>query len=440
MGKGENIQLPAIINRTTPALTVLTQAMGIPRDVLASDEEIRIAWMNLRHVLMKIPPDLRTEEIVKMCVAVASGLFDSAINYIWNLSITVLRQKVRAFGLNVVAQIRGKQFDEKTLLELRDADFLKLCLELNLITEEGFFFLDQCRDIRNNFSAAHPPAGTIDANEFISFVNRCAKYALGHEYNPVGVDIQEFIKAVKGPKFTESQKDEWIGRLSKTHEAQREMLFGMLHGIYTDPGSSEEARLNAISISSAFATRFTPKIKSDLIDRHSEYLAKGDEKRHKTSQKYFEKLGLLNLLNETERHALISTACKQLLSVHQDFNNFYNEPPFAKRLLDLSTQGAVPDTAKNEYVTTVVTCAVGNPYGTSRAAYPYYVKMIKAFTPKEVSIMLDLPGTSSIVAQRIKTFSRCNEAYRKLVDLIAPDSVPTQWQKKYERILEKGQN
>jgi len=37
MGKGENIQLPAIIDRTTPALTVLTQALGIPRDVLASD-------------------------------------------------------------------------------------------------------------------------------------------------------------------------------------------------------------------------------------------------------------------------------------------------------------------------------------------------------------------------------------------------------------------
>ncbi len=439
MAQGEEIQLPAIIDRTTLALTTLTQELRIPRNVLASNEEIKFAWANLPHVLEKIPPSLRTEDLAKMLVAVASGLFDSAINYIWNLSITVLRQKVRDFGLNVVAQIRGKKFDDETLLDLKDAQLLNLCLELNLITEDGFFFLDQCRDIRNNFSAAHPAAGTIDDSEFISFVNRCAKYALGHEYNPVDVDIQEFIKAIKGPKFTKSQRDEWIERLSKTHEAQREMLFGTLHGIYTDPGSSEETRLNAISISSAFVTQFTPKIKSDLIDRHSEYLAKGDEKRHVASQIYFEKLGLLDLLSETERHTLISTACKQLFSVHQAFDNFYNEPPFAERLLELSIQGAMPDTAKIEYVTTVVTCAVGNPYGTSHAAYPYYVKMIKAFTPDEVSIMLDLPGTSSIVAKRIKSYSRCEKAYKELVALIDPDSVPTKWQKKYERVLKRGQ-
>ena len=57
---------------------------------------------------------------------------------------------------------------------------LTLYLQLNLITEDGYFFLDQCRDIRNNFSAAHPTIGDIDNYEFISYVNRCAKYALGN--------------------------------------------------------------------------------------------------------------------------------------------------------------------------------------------------------------------------------------------------------------------
>jgi hypothetical protein len=31
-----------------------------------------------------------------------------------------------------------------------------------------------------------------------------------------------------------------------------------------------------------------------LVDRHSEYLAKGNDKHHKASQQYFEKLGLLD--------------------------------------------------------------------------------------------------------------------------------------------------
>ncbi len=430
----KDVTLPAVIEQTTPALTALTNALGIPREVLASDEEIETAWGNLPRVIRKIPPHLRTEGLARMCVAVASGLFDSGINYIWNLSVIELRDKVRRFGLNVVSQIRGKQFDEATLIDLKDAELLNLCLELNLITEDGYFFLDQCRDIRNNFSAAHPAVGTIDDNEFISFVNRCAKFALGHEYNPVGVDIQAFIQAIKGQKFSKSQRDTWVDRLSQTHEAQREMLFGTLHGIYTDPGSSEESRLNSLSISSQFVDHFTPKTKSDLIDRHSEYLAKGDDKRHKASQLFFQKLGLLELLSESERHALVSHACKQLFSVHQGFDNFYNEPPFAERLLQIVSQGAIPDTAKNEFVTSVVTCAVGNPYGVSRAAYPNYSRMIKGFTPKEITIMLELPRSNSIVAQRIKSYSRCKKAFKEIVRLIDPDSVPTKYKKIYDKL------
>ena len=67
-----------------------------------------------------------------------------------------MRQRIRDFGLSVVAQILQKDFEERHLIELQDSQLLELCLKLNLITEDGFFFLDQCRDTRNNFSVAHP--------------------------------------------------------------------------------------------------------------------------------------------------------------------------------------------------------------------------------------------------------------------------------------------
>jgi hypothetical protein len=288
-----DIKLPAVIDSTLPALAALTTALGVPREILASDEEIEAAWVGLPRVLKKIPPQRRTEELGRMCVAVAVGLFDGAINYVWNATILELREKVKAFGLTVVRQVTGNSiFDEEALVDLKDADLLDLCLKLNLITEDGFFFLDQCRDIRNNFSAAHPAVGKIDDSEFIAFVNRCAKYGLGDEKNPVGVDIQAFVTALKGSKFSQEQEGQWVQRLKDTHEAQRELLFGTLHGMYCNPVLSEETRLNAISISRYFADNFTPKIQSDLIDRHQDYLAKGDSKRHGASQQYFEKLGL----------------------------------------------------------------------------------------------------------------------------------------------------
>ena len=106
------------------------------------------------------------------------------------------------FGLSVVEQVINKNdFDAESLSELKDSELLDLCLKLNLITEDGYFFLDQSRDVRNNFSAAHPTMGDIDDHEFISFLNRCAKYALGNEQNPVGVDVQKFVQSIKGKKF-----------------------------------------------------------------------------------------------------------------------------------------------------------------------------------------------------------------------------------------------
>ena len=428
-----DIKLPAVIDSTLPALAALTNALGVPREILASDEEIASAWSGLPRVLKKIPPQRRTQELAKMCIAVTVGLFDGAINYIWNATILELREKVRAFGLMVVRQVTGDTgFDEDALLDLKDADLLNLCLKLNLITEDGFFFLDQCRDIRNNFSAAHPAVGKIDDSEFIAFVNRCAKYGLGDERNPVGVDIQAFVTALKAGKCSQQQAGQWVQRLKDTHEAQRELLFGTLHGMYCDPALSEETRLNALSISKYFADNFTPKIQSDLIDRHQDYLAKGDTKRHGASQQYFERLGLLAILGDAERHGIISSACKRLFSVHQAFDNFYNEPPFAERLYQIVGQVPVPDTVKQELVETVVTCAVGNAYGVSRAAYPVYARMIKGFTPSEIVIMLQLPETRTVVSTRISTYGRCKTSFSQLVSLIDVESVSVKYKRAYK--------
>ena len=423
--------LPSLPATVLPALEQLVQSLGIPRNALASAEEIEYAWRDLPRELREIPEALRGELIARMCVAVSTGLFDGAMNYIWNAAILHLRDKIRVFGLPVVAQIRQNDFEEKHLLELQDSRLLELCLKLNIIDEDGFFFLDQCRDVRNNFSAAHPTLGKVNDREFTTFLNRCVRYALADSASPKGVDIGAFISAVKGPRFNNSQCGIWIQRLTETHDAQRQMLVTMVHGIYCDPASNEEARVNALMISGEFSPHFTPKAKSDLINRHHDYIAKGDEKRHKASQQFFEKLGILALLGEHELHSMISGACKRMFSVHQAFDNFYNEPAFAERLLQLSSQGAIPDTVKDELVATVITCAVGNPYGVSHAAMPYYVKMIQGFSPREVEIMLNQPTQKNIVGERIKQYGRCKGQFKELVKLIDPSSVSTAAAKAY---------
>jgi hypothetical protein len=427
------IDLPAVITSTSSILEQLTRALAVPREVLASDEEIQHAWSGLPRVLTKIPPEIRSEQLARMCVAVSAGLFDAAVNYAWNFAVVELRRKVRDFGLHVVPQVIGKPFEEKTLVEMKDAELLDLCLSLNLIDEDGSFFLDQCREVRNNFSSAHPPIGSLDDHEFLAFLNRCAKYALSSMINPKGVDTAAFIAAIKGTKFTKEQLEKWIERLVQTHDAQRELLVGTLHGIYCDADSSEEARRNALSVCQHFADKLTAKAQSELINRHNEYVAQGKADRQPASQNFFSKMGLLRLLSYAERHTIISRACHRLLSVHDDFNNFYNEPPFAEQLVEISAQGAIPETAQAEFVNVVVLCATGNQYGISRAANPSYLSLIKNFSPREVALMLDAATKDQRLALRIQHYPKCKKRFQELVQLIDIASVPTSHKAMYKR-------
>lgn len=432
----EDVNLPSVPNTVLPAISELTEALGIPRSVLASQEEIEYAWRDLPRELREIPSDLRGELVARMCVAVSAGLFDGAMNYIWNAAILQLRQKIRNFGLAVVAQIQQGGFEEKHLLELQDNRLLDLCLKLNIIDEDGFFFLDQCRDIRNNFSAAHPTMGTVNDREFTAFLNRCVRYALADSSSPKGVDIGAYISAIKGTRFNDHQCQIWIQRLADTHDAQRQMLVNMVHGVYCDPSTPEPARLNALDICGGLSNNFTATMKSDLINSHSEYVAKGFEDKHTASLQFFEKLGLLSLLNESEQHVVFSRAIDRLWNAHNGMNNFYNEPPFAERLLEVSQQGAIPETIQDHFVQTVVSCRIGNGYGTSNAAISYYNDIIRSFSPREVATLIRSATTrSTIIGRRVSNSGSCRRNLKSVLGLIDSASIPSGVKADYDRLV-----
>ena len=418
--------LPSLPEKVLPGLEALTQALGIPRDALPSDDDIRHAWHALPRELKGLSLNLSAyhELIVRMCVAVSTGLFDGAMNYAWNATILQLREKVKKFGLAIVAQINQEDFEEKNLLELSDNRLLELCLKINLIDEGGFFFLDQCRNTRNNFSAAHPTIGSVNDREFITFLNRCVTYALADSSSPCGVNISEFISSIKGKRFVENQLSFWIERLKETHDAQRRALTGMIYGVYCDPNSSEPSRLNALDMSMALKDSFNAATRADLINRHNDYRARGDDQRYKASSQFFERIGSIQLLNKSDQHNIFYKASERLWNVHNSIDNFYNEPPFAERLLELSSQGAVPEATREYYVQTVVCCYIGNTYGVSRAAEPSYDKMIRAFSPGEVATMVRLAqDEKNILGWRVVNANKCRERFVQALKMIDSSSV-----------------
>lgn len=155
-----------------------------------------------------------------MYVTVSTSLFDEAMSYAWNAVILQLRTKMRDFGLPIVAQILQLGLEEKHPLELQDDRLLKLAFKLDLVNEDGLFFLGQCREVRNSFSAAHPTMGNVNGRESTTFLDQCARYALADASSPRGMDIRAFIPTVKSPRFNANRHDVWVQRPVGAHNAQ----------------------------------------------------------------------------------------------------------------------------------------------------------------------------------------------------------------------------
>jgi hypothetical protein len=430
--KVPQIILPQVFINSDDILNNLTSAIGVNRDLLPSKDSIDNVLQQLPALLNKIRPGLRDEKIVKMCIASGIGLFDSAINYVWNQTIIEIRKRIIVFGVDVISQIKNKKYEEKDIDELQDSTLLGLAHELNLISDEGFYFLSQCRDMRNNFSAAHPSLGEIDNYELINYINRCVKYSLSHENFTIGVNIKEFISLLKDAPFTEDRLDFWVQKINSTYQAQKDSIIIMLHSFYCDPQKQSVERGNVLKLSQKLRSFYSPKAISGIIDQYEEYIGKDNQIKIKASEDFMVRNNLMEILKNPTRHSIISKACKQMLIVHQNMNNFYNEPPFAEYLLQVSKQSQIPDSIKDEFVETIVSCAIGNAYGVSRAAEPYYNQIIQNFSPKEMQIMLNLPDKDGWTSYKIKNFHSCKNNYKEKLQLLDQNLMTPQMKTIYD--------
>jgi hypothetical protein len=418
----ENV--PTVYDKSEDIITDLIRFVGVPRDLLPPRDRIENALKQLPPLLSSIREDLRDERLAKMCIAIGVGLFDSAINYVWNQTVIEIRKRIIIFGLDVVRQLKSKEYTERDIDNLQDSQLLDLASELNLISDEGYYFLNQCRDMRNNFSAAHPSIGAIDDLELIAYINRCIKYSLGNSEITIGVDLKELINSLRTSIYNQEQIDFWYGKISQTHPVQKEAIIVMLHGIYCDPNKQTIERTNVVNLSIRCRDVIDSKTISSIINQYEDYVAKSEADKKRASEDFFVRVGIFDSLRESNRHAFISKLCSQMMTIHKSMNNFYNEPPFAEYLLMVSKQAQIPDTVKNEFVDTVVSCAVGNEYGVSSAAIKYYDDMIKNFSPKEIEIMLKIPDAENYTAYKVTKYPRCIYQYKQKILLLNASIIP----------------
>lgn len=387
--------------------------MNIPRDVLASPMDISITWRNLSELLHNVHEDYRNEFLARLVISVRVGLFPSAVNEIWNLTIIALQDRIRFFGFNEAKYFLKKDFDEKILRDLKDHELLDICVKLGVLSERDYFFLMHCKETRNNFSSAHPSEYMLDGHELTAFINSCVKYVLSKREENVGINIHSFIHTMKGSKLKADDITELSEKIKNAFDIQRNGLLTALFGIFCDPLSDEHTRFNCQAVLQGTWDSFSSYAISEILSTYGDYSV-SDTKRRDLARELFKNLGKLEILPKEEQFQIIQRTLKALEAAHHGRDNFYTEVPLAENLSLFHKQ--VPSQLNELYVYVVSLCYVGNQYGTSIEALKSYQKMVQNFTREQIDALVHVYRSNNYLRHSIRSFERCRKMMVSLAE------------------------
>ncbi len=368
--------------------------MGLPtKSILVTIQERKRLFSNLPEIVAKIDPGRRTEAVYlsKFAYAGAAGLFDAALSYLWDAVVANLRSRILRFDLEYFYDVAIKDPDERRkyrspedLQKFGDWDLIGGCREVGLISDVGYKHLDYIRDMRNWASAAHPNQTEISGLNLASWLETCVAQVLSAPLDSPHFQLKRLLANLRSRKLDEADAQPIAATIGSLPQELIHTLLAAIFGIYVDTDTSAEARQNIDLISVEVWRRSEDEARRDLGVRYAKLSVNADLPRKELAKAFLAKVGGLAYLTEELLAVEFKEAIDELRRAHFAYYNFYNEPPYAAKLLRLVPKsGAIPKAIVRQYVRAVVLCRIGNSYGVSLAAVPSYDEMIGVFRDQE---------------------------------------------------------
>ncbi|MDD4495198.1 MAG: hypothetical protein PHV32_12805, partial [Eubacteriales bacterium] len=193
-----------------------------------------------------------------------------------------------------------------------------------------------------------------------------------------------------------------------------------LFGIYIDSTTSQQTKANINLLAPNLWGFISEEVKNDFGIRYATFVANGENQSVNYAKQFLEMVGGLSYLPDSVKTPQIRSAIENLLVAHNNLNNFYNEPPFARQLkIIIGNHGAVPQQLIYQYTKAIVTVFITNGNGVCWAAEPLYIEMIKNFNAKQAFIALT-SFTDESIKSRLQ-FTICKQKFEELLNLLQPN-------------------
>lgn len=338
-----------------------------------------------------VRPEFENDENIERAkIALSVGLNDAAINYFWNLTMYDLYVKIIAYGVEYFATAinwSGKPLKSiEDLKEIKDYDILNGVYILSIIPEESFFYLQQCREIRNHFSVAHYPVGVIDNLETCNFIKNCIKYALTHDLPAPGIQIKELMERIAVDKL--SEPNTILAMIdNQAHKVKGPILHSFFKQ-YIKVDCDANSKYNIRILAPAIWKGVSDDVKTAIAQKYASLKEIKDADTEAEALAFLKNVDGISFIPETYRDILFSKTAKQLLDAHFGWDNFYSEPGYARDLRNLGHE--IPTSSLSIYVKALIVSYIGNCYGVANDAQKYNYEMISWLNTTGVNKLLDL--------------------------------------------------
>lgn len=220
-----------------------------------------IVTVREREKLLKNTPDVlealddvqraRASYVTKMILAASVGLFDAALNYLWNETINELRARVAAFDVvyffDLAEPDPARRSDLKSpedLVKIDDAKLMEAANRIKLISDIGYKQLDHIRYMRNNASAAHPNQVSLTGLKLAEWLETCIREVITLPRDTVVAHIGQLLRNIKSQRLPNIELANAATFFDQLPPDQADNLAAGLYGIYTPPDVTPDIQDN----------------------------------------------------------------------------------------------------------------------------------------------------------------------------------------------------
>ena len=349
-------------------------SLGLPTEnVLVDFGERRFVLQSMQQTLDVLPYDERAKAyyLSKFSVAIMVGLFDAALNFLWDETILALRRLATGIDLSYFFDTAEKREAYRSKLQtvedirlLDDFTLIDTCARVELLSDVNRERLRHINFMRNHASAAHPNQSDLTGPEMIAWLSNCLRYAITAKPDHAVIATKQLLTNIRGTLIPPKDIPVIASDLEKFSTERVDDLLWTLFGVYVDPSQRADCRINISNLAPHVWALASEDRKFQVGARHEHFIKQADQQR-----KIFADEFLVHVNGQQYRagDVLASELLDKLRSLnaaHNGINNFYNEWPHAESLASsLPVSGVVPRAARLEWVKVITKCHIGNGHG-----------------------------------------------------------------------------